>query len=351
MEGRLNVVVFMALIFVGAMLNVSSAQTTHVAGDSIGWTVPPGGDVAYRTWAATRTFVVGDMIVFNFTTGMHDVAEVTKESYDSCNANNPITMSTNGPTTITLTSAREYNFICTFGSHCILGQKLSINVSAASVAPSPQPTTPPAPAAPETTPSPAVPATPPPAASPAPTPMTYVVGDSLGWTVPPGGGPIAYRTWAMGKTFMVGDILVFNFTNAHDVAEVTRAEFDSCNISTTTTAPITTSPARITLSSAGGNYYICTITQHCSWGQKLAINVTAGTTGSAPAPSSTATPPSGSAPPPSSTITPPPSSGGSTPSTPSTPTPPPPPPSNSAPSFAVAALPFTFLAVAVALFN
>ncbi|KAL0382899.1 UNVERIFIED_CONTAM: Uclacyanin 1 [Sesamum calycinum] len=153
--------------------------------------------------------------------------------------------------------------------------------------------------------------------------------------------------------FVVG---VFNFTNgAHDVVEVTRAEFDSCNVSTTTTNPITTSPARITLTSAGEHYYICTFTQHCNFGQKLAINVTAA--------GSTATPPSGSAPapapsspatpPPASSPTPPPRSSGPAPATPSTPStqPPvtaPPPPSNSAPSFTAAALPFTFLAAAVA---
>ncbi|KAK4404164.1 Stellacyanin [Sesamum angolense] len=357
MDGRWKVVAFMTLAL-AAMLNSSSAQTTHVVGDSLGWLVPPGGEVAYRTWAASRTFTVGDVLVFNFTTGIHDAAEVSKTSYDSCNSSSPISIYTNGPATITLSSAGEHHFICTFNRHCDLGQKLAINVSATSTPPAPQPATPPPAPTPETTPSPAVPTTPPPAATPAPSPraaMTFTVGDSLGWLVPPG-GPIAYQTWARGKPFMVGDILVFNFTNgAHDVVEVTRAEFDSCNVSTTTTNPITISPASITLTSAGEHYYICTFTQHCNFGQKLAINVTAA--------GSTATPPSGSAPapapsspatpPPASSPTPPPRSSGPAPATPSTPStqPPvtaPPPPSNSAPSFTAAALPFTFLAAAVA---
>lgn len=109
-------------------------------------------------------------------------------------------MSTNGPTNITLRSAGEHFFICTFTSHCDFGQKLAINVSASSAAPTPQPTTPP----PATTPSPI--ATPAAAPSPSRPPTTYTVGDNLGWVVPPG-GPIAYETWARGKTFMVGDIL------------------------------------------------------------------------------------------------------------------------------------------------
>lgn len=138
--------------------------------------------------------------MFNFTTRQHDVAEVNRAGFDSCNGTRPISMSTNGPTNITLRSAGEHFFICTFTSHCDFGQKLAINVSASSAAPTPQPTTPP----PATTPSPI--ATPAAAPSPSRPPTTYTVGDNLGWVVPPG-GPIAYETWARGKTFMVGDIL------------------------------------------------------------------------------------------------------------------------------------------------
>ncbi|KAL8488351.1 hypothetical protein ACS0TY_024127 [Phlomoides rotata] len=313
MEAKLSLFQFSTLI-VAFMLHGSLAQTTHVVGDALGWVVPPGGDIAYQTWAAARTFVVGDVLVFNFTTNQHDVAEVNTEAFDSCNTTNPISLSATSPTNITLRSVGEHHFICTFSRHCPLGQKLAINVLA----------TPP----PETAPSPA-----------AGVGMTYTVGDSLGWVVPPGGS-IAYQTWVRGKTFMVGDILVFNFTSGvHNVVSVTRAEFESCTISATTTPPTTTSPARITLTSGGEHYYMCTVPRHCSLGQKLAINVTGG---------ATATPPSSSAaPPPSST------SGGPTSSTPSTPSTPgpvsaPPPPSNSAPSFATATFPFTFLVVVLA---
>lgn len=34
----------------------------------------------------------------------------------------------------------------------------------------------------------------------------YVVGDDLGWNIPPNGAA-AYTSWASGKRFMVGDIL------------------------------------------------------------------------------------------------------------------------------------------------
>ena len=170
--------------------------------------------------------------VFNFTTGNHNVAEVTRGAFNSCNTNNPISISTTGPATIPLNSSGEHYYICTFPSHCGSGQMLAITVSAASISPAPQPAMPP----PAATPSPATsppaatpsPATSPPMSTPPPTPspvatpvpipspatspspssgpMIYIVGDSLGWTVPPG-GLIAYQTWASNKIFRVGDTL------------------------------------------------------------------------------------------------------------------------------------------------
>ena len=62
MEARLNMFVFLSLVAAAALLQGSSAQTTHVVGDDMGWLVPPGGEVAYRTWAAAQTFTVGDVL-------------------------------------------------------------------------------------------------------------------------------------------------------------------------------------------------------------------------------------------------------------------------------------------------
>lgn len=53
--------VFVSLVL-AAMLHGSSAQTTHVVGNALGWFVAPGDEMAYQTWAANRTFVVGDIL-------------------------------------------------------------------------------------------------------------------------------------------------------------------------------------------------------------------------------------------------------------------------------------------------
>ncbi|KAF5725834.1 Blue copper -like protein [Tripterygium wilfordii] len=128
--------------------------------------------------------------------------------------------------------------------------------------------------------------------------VEYVVGDTTGWTVP--STTTFYSTWASGKNFSVGDVLVFNFaTRAHDVAVVTEDAYQNCNIA----SPINqtnTGPARITLSNDTDYYFICTISGHCSGGQKLEIDVGGTTNSSTPTPGSPPGTTTTSPPPPSS---------------------------------------------------
>ncbi|KAK6915044.1 Phytocyanin domain [Dillenia turbinata] len=127
---------------------------------------------------------------------------------------------------------------------------------------------------------------------------TYVVGDSSGWAVPSDSS--TYSNWVSGKTFLVGDILTFNFTtNAHDVLQVTKESYEACTSTNNIGSVITTGPANINLNSTGEHYYICTVSGHCQSGQKLSLTVSASPTTSpspAGAPTSQTTPP----PPPSS---------------------------------------------------
>ncbi|CAJ1944580.1 unnamed protein product [Sphenostylis stenocarpa] len=298
---------FIMLFAVATLLHGSAAQTRHVVGDSIGWTIPSNGAAAYTTWASNKTFVVGDTLVFNFTSGRHDVAKVTKSDFDACNGASALFTLTSGPASVPLNETGEQYYICTIGTHCSLGQKLSVNVvnrASATPSPAPQPSrsgSPPnaspvptptqAPAPAPSNPTPPRSTVPAPAPGPSTGPVTFNVGDNLGWTVP-SNGAAAYTSWASGKTFNIGDILVFNYqSNAHNVEEVTKANFDSCN-STSPLKTYTTPPARVTLTQSGAHYFICGIPGHCSGGQKLAINVT----GSGTSPSPGATPPSPSSP-------------------------------------------------------
>ncbi|KAL4654110.1 hypothetical protein ACB092_01G354800 [Castanea dentata] len=154
---------------------------------------------------------------------------------------------------------------------------------------------------------------------------TYVVGDNTGWEVPNPSN--LYTTWVNGKTFSLGDVLVFNFTTgAHDVATVTQTNYGACSIANTISL-VTTGPYSYTIDTTATHYFICTISNgaHCNAGQKLAISV--GNSTSAASPGSPPTTPSASPPPP----------------------PPPPPPGSSASSLA-ATLPLVFMTIALAFF-
>ncbi|KAL8129598.1 hypothetical protein V2J09_018753 [Rumex salicifolius] len=344
----------------------SSAATSYTVGDSTGWIVPSSSSF-YTSWASKDTFKVGDDLVFNFQSGSHTVAEVSKADYDSCSSSNAIKSESTGPATLQISSAGAHYYICTINGHCSAGQKLSITATAASSttpsATSPSSSTTPAAESPSTSTT----SSPPPSNSSAvvagaglflpfmlvasafmlTSATSYTVGgDDYGWTTPTS-DPAIYSKWAAGKTFNVGDILGMI---GHTVTEVTKADYDHC----ATTNPISTAtdgPVSITIKTPGAHYFICTFPGHCGFGQKLAITaVGAATATNSTSPSPTASPlPATAA---SSNLTPT-STPSATPSTTTTTTPasdvttaspPPPPKSAGAVSGAGFLLPFLFVA-------
>ncbi|XP_049352959.1 uclacyanin 1-like [Solanum verrucosum] len=139
------------------------------------------------------------------------------------------------------------------------------------------------------------------------------------------------QAWAASKTFFVGDDLIFSYALSHSVLEVTKAGFETCQI----TAPIaiyTGGMTVITLASVGKRYFICGTGGHCNvGGMKLEINTLPKAT--PPPPAKPATPPTPTptpkAPPPSTPSTPPPSTPKTPPPTPMTKPPVASPPSSS----------------------
>ncbi|RVW54933.1 Mavicyanin [Vitis vinifera] len=97
----------------------------------------------------------------------------------------------------------------------------------------------------------------------------YHVGDSTGWTI----GKVNYTLWSQTKDFVVGDTIIFEYSNQyHNVLQVTHDNFKSCNA----TAPIATFATgndSITISKYGHFYYLCGIPGHCEAGQKVDIRV------------------------------------------------------------------------------
>ncbi|KAK9069901.1 hypothetical protein SSX86_010297 [Deinandra increscens subsp. villosa] len=223
-----NLMVFMAIMVASMQLYGTMAQTTHVVGDTMGWTIPQGGATAYTTWASQQTFTVGDILVFNFANGAHDVAEVSAAAYDPCTSTNPISLSTTSPTSLTLTTAGTHYYICTFTSHCQIGQKLTINVSAAATTPPTTPTTPTSPPTASTPPSmtPTTPASPPtatptppsttpmepcpPTSSPSSSPMSPPTATSGNTTPPPSNGAPSF-TFMVPATLLAMGLVFLNY--------------------------------------------------------------------------------------------------------------------------------------------
>ncbi|XP_059664058.1 blue copper protein-like [Cornus florida] len=193
--------------------------TEFIVGDNDGWKI----NFDYEAWAMGKMFMVGDTL--------------------GPSANEALTT---GNDVITLKTPGNKWYICGVGQHCAMGnQKLAITVHE-SVAPAPMP------------------------AGPAPIFATeFIVGDNDGWKI-----NFDYEAWAKGKMFMVGDTLVFKYTEgSHNVFKVNGTGFDQC-IKPPANEALTTGNDVITLKTPGNKWYICGVGQHCAMGnQKLAITV------------------------------------------------------------------------------
>ncbi|XP_073010777.1 mavicyanin [Typha latifolia] len=124
------------------------SATVHTVGDSSGWTT--GFD--YSSWAAGKTFVVGDSLFFNYASGAHTVNQVSSGDYTSCSTANSINSDSSGETTLPLSTAGTHYFICGVPGHCSGGMKLAVTVAAAAST-TPSSPTPPSSSATPTTPT------------------------------------------------------------------------------------------------------------------------------------------------------------------------------------------------------
>ncbi|KAG0534877.1 hypothetical protein BDA96_04G317800 [Sorghum bicolor] len=113
----------------------------------------------------------------------------------------------------------------------------------------------------------------------------YTVGDSSGWT-----SGVDYTTWASGKTFAVGDNLVFQYSMMHTVAEVSSADYSACSASNAIQS-YSDQNTKIALTAPGTRYFICGTAGHCGNGMKLAVTVPAAAATTPPASSSPPTTP------------------------------------------------------------
>ncbi|KAL6500478.1 hypothetical protein OROHE_025844 [Orobanche hederae] len=82
----------------------------------------------YNEWASSKTFQVGDTLVFKYDPGFHNVMRVSRSDFRSCNVTVPISTYTTGNDSIVIPGSGHYYYICGFVGHCEAGQKVDIRV-------------------------------------------------------------------------------------------------------------------------------------------------------------------------------------------------------------------------------
>ncbi|KAH1031143.1 hypothetical protein J1N35_043317 [Gossypium stocksii] len=115
------------LAAIAMLVQLAMAANYTVGGANGGW----DSSTDLQTWAASQKFAVGDNLIFQYTPN-HDLIEVTKADYDSCQTSSPIRTYTDGNTVVPLTSPGKRHFICGTPGHCSQGMQIEIDTLATS---------------------------------------------------------------------------------------------------------------------------------------------------------------------------------------------------------------------------
>ncbi|KAI3975168.1 hypothetical protein MKX01_020569 [Papaver californicum] len=114
----------MKLMFVLSCFVYASSATDYTVGGESGWAL----DSDVQTWSSSRTFSVGDTLVFVYKP-VHNVLEVNEFAYNACSLDNPISVTDGMNTTVTLDTLGTRYFICGTQGHCSSGLKVKIVVN------------------------------------------------------------------------------------------------------------------------------------------------------------------------------------------------------------------------------
>ncbi|KAK6239197.1 hypothetical protein QUC31_004666 [Theobroma cacao] len=131
-SAKRTVAFFLMLAFLGVSLGA-----VYKVGDSTGWTSL--GNINYGKWASTKSFHVGDSLLFAYNNQFHNVMQVTHNDFQSCNGTSAIASYNSGSDTVSLKRPGHYYFLCGVPGHCQAGQKVDVLVTPLSVGPSASP--------------------------------------------------------------------------------------------------------------------------------------------------------------------------------------------------------------------
>ncbi|KAL8236993.1 hypothetical protein R6Q59_018074 [Mikania micrantha] len=114
---KLNLLLVIAVVVASMEFNGTLA-TDRMVGGSFGWNIP-NDKFFYDIWSINEGVIhVHDVLVFNFTTGVHNVAVVSLSAHDRCDGSEPYQLYNVSPVGVPLNLPGLYCFISTMGSDC-----------------------------------------------------------------------------------------------------------------------------------------------------------------------------------------------------------------------------------------
>ncbi|BBN02370.1 hypothetical protein MPTK1_2g14780 [Marchantia polymorpha subsp. ruderalis] len=126
--------IFTVLIIASGLYQDAEA-VTHIVGGATGpgWTFQANDLTFYDTWASKESFNVGDVLVFNFNSTLHDVLEVSTDDLKTCTTPaSPIQRNLTSNGSLTISTSGTHAYICGVPQHCTFGMKMTITTVGAS---------------------------------------------------------------------------------------------------------------------------------------------------------------------------------------------------------------------------
>ncbi|KAF6990864.1 hypothetical protein CFC21_008013 [Triticum aestivum] len=125
METKTLILITVAMTMLGMALGAS-----HTVGAPHGsWDLQTN----YSQWVSRIRFTTGDELKFQYSAAVHNVVEVSKTGYDSCNGSSPIATFPSGNDVVPLATVGTRYFICGVSRHCDAGMKVEVNVKSKEV--------------------------------------------------------------------------------------------------------------------------------------------------------------------------------------------------------------------------
>ncbi|KAG4984631.1 hypothetical protein JHK82_029461 [Glycine max] len=99
--------------------------SVYTVGDQEEWS----SQTNYASWAERYNFSQGDVLVFKYVKGQHNVYEVTEDTFRSCDASSGVLAKyESGEDQVALSEVKRHWFICNIAGHCLGGMRFGIEV-------------------------------------------------------------------------------------------------------------------------------------------------------------------------------------------------------------------------------